>query len=59
MSKHRNKKSSMFYTVIDSQNVNLRINKDIFKGKKKNYAVWELNYRKCRTYVYAKFQVKM
>jgi len=45
------------YAFIDSQNLNLGAGKDIYKGKKKIYSGWKLDFRKFRQYLFDKFRV--
>jgi len=45
------------FAFIDSQNLNLGTGKDIYKGKKKIYAGWKLDYKKFRRYLSDKFRV--
>lgn len=47
----------VIYAFIDSQNLYLGTSKDIFKGKKKIYAGWKLDYKKFRKYLIDKFRV--
>lgn len=45
------------FAFIDSQNLNLGTGKDIYKGKKKIYSGWKLDYKKFRRYLSDKFRV--
>ncbi|PIV00964.1 hypothetical protein COS54_01980 [Candidatus Shapirobacteria bacterium CG03_land_8_20_14_0_80_39_12] len=45
------------YAFIDSQNLNLGTSKDIYKGRKKIYSGWKLDFRKFRRYLSDKFRV--
>lgn len=45
------------YAFIDSQNLYLGTSKDIYKGKKKIYTGWKLDYKKFRQYLSDKFRV--
>lgn len=51
-------KKSVTYAFIDSQNLNLGTSKDIYKGKKKIYDGWKLDFKKFRRYLTDKFRVK-
>lgn len=46
-----------YYAFIDSQNLNLGASKDIYKGKKKIYTGWKLDFKKFRQYLFDKFRV--
>ena len=46
------------YAFIDSQNLNLGTSKDVYRGKKKIYSGWKLDYKKFRTYLTNKFRIK-
>ncbi|MBI3443564.1 NYN domain-containing protein [Candidatus Woesebacteria bacterium] len=52
-------KRKRIYAFIDSQNLHLGMSKDIYKGKKKIYAGWKLDYKKFREYLSDKFRVSM
>lgn len=52
------KQKEIVYAFIDSQNLNLGTSKDIYKGKKKTYKGWKLDYRKFRYYLSDKFRAK-
>lgn len=54
MKKNNNK---IVYAFIDSQNLNLGTSKDLFKGKKKIYTGWKLDFKKFRQYLFDKFRV--
>lgn len=45
------------YAFIDSQNLNLGTSKDIYKGRKRIYTGWKLDYKKFRKYLADKFRV--
>lgn len=45
------------FAFIDSQNLNLGVGKDIYKGKQRIYEGWKLDYRKFRQYLSDKFRV--
>ncbi|MEK7534418.1 MAG: NYN domain-containing protein [Patescibacteria group bacterium] len=45
------------YAFIDSQNLNLGTSKDIYKGHKRIYTGWKLDYKKFRKYLFDKFRV--
>ncbi|PIU36333.1 hypothetical protein COT03_00125 [Candidatus Shapirobacteria bacterium CG07_land_8_20_14_0_80_39_18] len=45
------------YAFIDSQNLNLGTSKDIFRGRKKIYTGWKLDYKRFRRYLADKFRV--
>ena len=48
------------YAFIDSQNLNLGTNKDLFNAKgKKIYSGWHLDFKKFRIYLKDKFRVKI
>lgn len=60
--KHTNKKQlpkrPTIYAFIDSQNLNLGTDKDLFnKNKRKIYFVWKLDFKKFRVYLKDKFRV--
>lgn len=52
------KKFQRIYAFIDSQNLNLGTSKDIYKGKKKIYDGWKLDYKKFRRYLLDKFRAQ-
>jgi len=53
-----NKKYPTIYAFIDSQNLNLGTNKDLFNKKdKKIYYGWRLDFKKFRIYLADKFRV--
>ena len=54
--KRRNKKP-VVYAFIDSQNLNLGTSKDIYKGKKRLYEGWRIDFKKFRKYLSDKFRV--
>lgn len=54
----KNKKHQIVYAFIDSQNLNLGTSKDIYKGKKKIYSGWKLDFKKFRIYLSNKFRVE-
>lgn len=45
------------YAFIDSQNLNLGTSKDLYKGRKKIYSGWKLDFKKFRKYLDDKFRV--
>lgn len=45
------------YAFIDSQNLNFCTSKDIFRGRKKIYTGWKLDYKRFRRYLADKFRV--
>lgn len=49
-------KRDIVYAFIDSQNLNLGTSKDIYRGNKKVYAGWKLDYKKFRKYLSDKFR---
>lgn len=51
------KKHPIIYAFIDSQNLNLGTRKDIYRGKKKIYTGWRLDFKKFRRYLSDKFRV--
>ncbi|MBI3380172.1 NYN domain-containing protein [Candidatus Gottesmanbacteria bacterium] len=53
-----NSKKPVIYAFIDSQNLNLGTNKDIFRGKKKIYSGWRLDFKRFRQYLSDKFRVR-
>ena len=50
------KKNPVVYAFIDSQNLNLGTNKDIYHGKKRVYQGWQLDFAKFRRYLSDKFR---
>ena len=52
------KKYEAVYAFIDSQNLNLGTSKDIYRGKRKIYTGWKLDFKKFRRYLSDKFRVK-
>ena len=52
------KKRPVVYAFIDSQNLNLGTSKDIYKGRKRIYRGWPLDYKKFRQYLSDKFRVQ-
>lgn len=54
----KTKKQETVYAFIDSQNLNLGTSKDIYKGRKKIYKGWKLDFRKFRIYLSEKYDVK-
>lgn len=54
----KKKKQQIVYAFIDSQNLNLSTSKDIFRGKRKIYAGWKLDFLKFRKYLEDKFRVQ-
>src|SRR3989344_8070644 len=55
-----NKRTSrnIVYAFIDSQNLNLGTSKDIYKGRKRIYQGWKLDFKKFRRYLKDKFRVR-
>lgn len=51
-------KKEIIYAFIDSQNLNLGTNKDLYKGKKLIYKGWKLDFKKFRRYLTDKFKVE-
>lgn len=51
-------KKQIVYAFIDSQNLNLGTSKDIYRGRKRIYKGWKLDYKKFRRYLSDKFRVK-
>lgn len=45
------------FAFIDSQNLNLGAGKDIYKGNKRIYTGWKLDYKKFRRYLSDKFRI--
>ncbi len=45
------------FAFIDSQNLNLGIGKDVYRGRKKVYSGWKLDFAKFRRYLADKFRV--
>lgn len=54
----KTKKHPVVYAFIDSQNLNLGTSKDIYKGKKRIYGGWKLDFKKFKRYLSDKFRVK-
>lgn len=52
------KTKQVIYAFIDSQNLNLGTSKDIYKGKRRIYQGWKLDFKKFRQYLSDKFRVK-
>jgi len=52
------KKRTIIYAFIDSQNLNLGTNKNIYKKRKIIYKGWKLDYKKFREYLTDKFRIK-
>lgn len=50
-------KHQIVYAFIDSQNLNLGTGKDLYRGKKKVYTGWKLDFTKFRRYLSDKFRV--
>jgi uncharacterized LabA/DUF88 family protein len=50
-------KQPIVYAFIDSQNLNLGLKKDVYRGKQKVYTGWQLDYAKFRRYLSDKFRV--
>ncbi|OGK42006.1 hypothetical protein A3A74_07935 [Candidatus Roizmanbacteria bacterium RIFCSPLOWO2_01_FULL_35_13] len=48
----------IIYAFIDSQNLNLGTSKDIYKGKKRLYQGWKLDFKKFHKYLQDKFRIK-
>jgi len=53
----RKRKKPTIYAFIDSQNLNLGTNKNIYKNRKLIYKGWNLDFRKFRRYLSDKFRV--
>lgn len=53
----KKKKNSVIYTFIDSQNLNLGTSKDIYRGKRRIYQGWKLDFKKFYRYLHDKFRV--
>lgn len=51
------KKTESIYAFIDSQNLNLGTNKDIYRKGKKIYTGWKLDFKKFRVYLTDKFRI--
>src|SRR3990170_186283 len=54
----KQKKRLVIYAFIDSQNLNLGTSKDVYRGRKKVYQGWRLDFKKFRRYLTDKFRVK-
>lgn len=52
------KKKLGVYAFIDSQNLNLGTSKDIYRGRKRIYKGWKLDFKKFRKYLSDKFRVR-
>ena len=52
------KRQPIIYAFIDSQNLNLGTNKNIYKNRKLIYKGWKLDFKKFRRYLWDKFRVK-
>lgn len=50
-------KRKTVYAFIDSQNLNLGVSKDIFRGNKRVYKGWIMDYKKFSRYLFDKFHV--
>lgn len=57
MSRRKSRRQVKTYTFIDSQNLNLGTNKNIYKNRKLIYKGWKLDYKKFRKYLSDKFRV--
>lgn len=55
--KKRFHRSKTVYAFIDSQNLNLGTSNDIWKGRKRIYKGWKLDFKKFRQYLRDKFRV--
>lgn len=53
----KNRQHPVVFTFIDSQNLNLGLKKDIYRGKRKVYSGWQLDFAKFRRYLTDKFRV--
>lgn len=54
----KRKKQPVIYAFIDSQNLNLGTSKDVYKGRRRIYKGWKLDFKKFRRYLSDKFRVK-
>lgn len=45
------------FAFIDSQNLNLGTSKDLYKGQKRIYQGWKLDFKKFRRYLFDKYRV--
>lgn len=54
----KKQKRPVVYAFIDSQNLNLGTNKDIYRNKKLIYKGWKLDFNKFRRYLSDKFRVQ-
>ncbi|OGY15786.1 MAG: hypothetical protein A2784_01540 [Candidatus Chisholmbacteria bacterium RIFCSPHIGHO2_01_FULL_48_12] len=52
------KKHPTIYAFIDSQNLNLGTNKDIYRGKRRIYQGWKLDFKKFNQYLTDKFRAQ-
>ena len=57
MKRQHKKPSEIICAFIDSQNLNLGTSKDIYKGKRKIYYGWKLDFKKFYRYLSDKFRV--
>lgn len=53
----KKQKRQKVFAFIDSQNLNLGTSKDIYKGRKRIYKGWKLDFKKFRRYLSDKFRV--
>ena len=53
-----NMEKKKIYAFIDSQNLNLGTSKDLYRGEKRIYKGWKLDYQKFRRYLQDKFGVE-
>ncbi|OGH16150.1 MAG: hypothetical protein A3C30_02845 [Candidatus Levybacteria bacterium RIFCSPHIGHO2_02_FULL_40_18] len=51
-------KREKVYAFIDSQNLNLGTSKDIYRGKKRVYRGWKIDFGKFRKYLSDKFRIE-
>lgn len=52
-----NKNKSVIYAFVDSQNLNLGTSRDIYRGRKRIYQGWKLDFKKFHRYLCDKFHV--
>lgn len=53
--KRRSKEKLITYAFIDSQNLNLSVRNDIFRGREKIYAGWRLDFARFSVYLKSKY----
>ena len=58
MPKQPKRKREVIYAFIDSQNLNLGTSKDVYKGRRRIYKGWKIDFKKFRRYLSDKFRVK-